>query len=63
MTLDSYRRDLPVPDLHKTILKHAFQTAVRHKTPLTFAVVAGSSEGVQVTSSATHIHVVLTRTD
>jgi hypothetical protein len=62
-TLDAYRRSLAIPDLHKTILKEAFQAAVQHKTPLTFAVVSGPSEAVQVTTSKTHIHVVLTRTD
>jgi hypothetical protein len=62
-TLDSYRNSLPIPELHKTILKQAFQAAVHGKKPLTFAVASGPSEGVQVSSSATHIHVVLTRTD
>jgi hypothetical protein len=62
-TLDAYRRGLAIPDLHKTILKNAFQAAVHDKTPLTFAVVSGPAEAVQVTSSKTHIHVVLTRTD
>jgi hypothetical protein len=62
-TLDAYRSGLAIPDLHKIILKNAFQAAVQHKQPLTFAVVSGPSEAVQVTTSNTHIHVVLTRTD
>ena len=62
-TLDSYRNGLPIPELHKTVLKQAFQAAVHTKTPLTFAVASGPSEAVQVSHSATHIHVVLTRTD
>ena len=63
VTLDGYRSGLAIPDLHKAILKQAFQAAVQHQTPLTFAVVSGPSEAVQVTTSKTHIHVVLTRTD
>jgi hypothetical protein len=63
MTLDAYRDSLAIPDLHKAILKQAFQAAVQHKTPLTFAVVSGPAEAVLVTTSKTHIHVVLTRTD
>ena len=62
-TLDGYRNSLPIPDLHKTILKQAFQAAVHGKKPLTFAVASGPSEGIQVSSSGTHIHVVLTRAD
>ena len=62
-TLDAYRSGLAIPDLHKAILKQAFQAAVQHKTPLTFAIASGPSEAVQVTTSKTHIHVVLTRTD
>ena len=62
-TLDAYRRGLAIPELHKTILKEAFQAAVQHKMPLTLAIASGPSEAVQVTTSKTHIHVVLTRTD
>jgi hypothetical protein len=63
MTLDAYRNSLPIPDLNKTVLKHAFQASVQNKTPLTFGIVHGPAESVQVTVSATHIHVILTRTD
>jgi hypothetical protein len=63
LTLDHYRRNLPVPELNKAILKLAFQAAVQGKIPLTFGIVSGAAEAVQVTITDTHIHVVLTRID
>ena len=62
-TLPAYRASLPVPELHKQVLKSAFQAAVQNRKPLTFGIVSGAAEGVQVSESDTHIHVVLTRKD
>jgi hypothetical protein len=62
-TLPAYRSSLPIPELHKQVLKAAFQSAVQNRKPLTFGIVSGPAEGVQVSESSTHIHVVLTRKD
>ena len=62
-TLHAYRASLPIPELHKQVLKAAFQSAVQNRKPLTFGIVSGAAESVQVAESASHIHVVLTRKD
>jgi len=62
-TLPAYRASLPIPDLHKDVLKGAFQAAVQNRKPLTFGIVTGPAEAVHVSESDSHIHVVLTRKD
>jgi hypothetical protein len=61
--LDRYRRSLPIPDLNNQIMTLAFQTAVKSKIPLSFGIVSGDAEQIQVTASPTRIVVVLTRKD
>ncbi len=61
--LAAYKADLKIPPLNKAILALAFQTAVASKIPLSFAIVGGHAESVQVTTSDSLISVVLTRID
>jgi hypothetical protein len=60
----TYRRDLPIPALHKRILTEAFQAALLSKVPLKFEIISnGTSEAVQVTATDQLIKVELTRAD
>jgi hypothetical protein len=61
--LDRYRRSLPIPDLNNQIMTLAFQTAAKSKIPLSFGIVSGDAEQIQITASPTRIVVVLTRKD
>ncbi|MCX7381877.1 MAG: hypothetical protein NT133_10785 [Alphaproteobacteria bacterium] len=61
--LAAYKADVKIPPLNKAILALAFQTAVAGKIPLSFAIIGGHAETVQVTTSDTLIAVVLTRID
>lgn len=61
--LAAYKADLKIPPLNKAILALAFQTAIANKIPLTFAIIGGHAESVQVTTSDTLVSVVLTRID
>jgi hypothetical protein len=61
--LDRYRRSLPIPELNSQIMTLAFQTAVQQKIPLSFCIIEGESEQIQVTVSPARIMVVLVRTD
>jgi hypothetical protein len=62
-TLGAYRASLPIPEVHHQVLKSAFQSAVQNHKPLTFGIVSGGAEGVHVSETDSHIHVVLTRKD
>ena len=61
--LAAYRADLGVPALNKAMLALAFKSAVAGKIPLSFAIVSGHRESVEVTTSDSLIAVVLTRVD
>ncbi len=61
--LERYRRSLPIPELNNRIMTLAFQTAVQERIPLSFCIIEGESEQIQVTASPTRIMVVLVRKD
>jgi hypothetical protein len=63
LELEAYRRSLPIPDLNKQAMTAAFQVSVKDQIPLSFAIVSGDSEQIQVTYSPTRIIVVLIRQD
>ena len=63
MELDSYRRSLPIPPLNNQIMTLAFQAAVQGRIPLSFCIIEGENEQIQVTASPTRIMVVLVRKD
>ncbi len=61
--LAAYKADTNIPPLNKAIMAMAFQTAIAGKIPLSFAIIGGHAEAVQVTTSDSLISVVLTRID
>jgi hypothetical protein len=63
MTLAAYRRSLPIPELNKQVMTMAFKTAIREKMSLSFGIVSGDAEQIQVSVAGTQIFVVLTRKD
>lgn len=63
LTLETYRGQLPIPELNKAVLALAFQYSVQNKVPLSFAIVSGPEENVHLTTSDTLVSLVLTRID
>lgn len=61
--LAEYKAGLAIPPINRAILALAFQASVTGKIPLSFAIVGGHAEAVQVTVSDKLISVVLTRVD
>ena len=61
--LDAYRASLAIPRLSHGVLTAAFKHAITHTVPLSFAIVGGDAEGVQVYSSPKLLSLVLTRVD
>jgi hypothetical protein len=60
----TYRRNLPIPGLHKRILTLAFRDALLFRRPLKFKITSrGKSESVNVTASDRLIEVDLIRVD
>jgi hypothetical protein len=60
----TYRRDLPIPAVHKRVLTLAFRHALLFRRPLRFSIVSkGTAESVRVTASDHLIEVELTRID
>ncbi len=61
--IERYRTGLKIPDLNMQIMTAAFQTALKNKIPLSWGIVSGEQEQIQVTTTPTRIVVVLTRVD
>jgi hypothetical protein len=61
--LDKYRNDLSIPAINRAAMDLAFRAAITEKCPLSFAVVSGHAESLQITVSDTLISVILTRVD
>jgi hypothetical protein len=60
----TYRRNLPIPPLHKRVLTLAFRDALLFRRPLKFTITSkGKSESIQVTESDRLIDVDLIRID
>jgi hypothetical protein len=60
----TYRRNLPIPPLHKRVLTLAFRDALLFRRPLKFTITSrGKSESIQVTESDRLIEVDLIRID
>jgi hypothetical protein len=60
----TYRRELPIPPLHKRVLTLALRDALLFHRPLKFIITSkGKSESIHVTESDEHIEVDLIRID
>jgi hypothetical protein len=61
--ISRYKEVQSMPHLHKVLLTHAFRHAVANKIPLSFDIVPGKEEGIEVKTSSRSVKVKLTRVD
>jgi hypothetical protein len=61
--ISRYKEVQSMPHLHKVLLTHAFRHAVTHKVPVSFDIIPGKEEGIEVKTSSRSVKIKLTRVD